>query len=204
MKKKNTFPIKLCLVAAAVILLTVCFFPLFNQQGLRGPDGFLRSRGDGLFTGSSTVQLQDGVLSFSSGLEALTVTEEDGVYTITRADEILYRGKEPDEEKNRYILADGTVTELLDGDHYPVSVGNVIDIFSDDLSIRGNGRYLTIGLAILLIWAIDLLFPNFFYTIDIRRIGNKSAPSPTYRRVQRLLWLLLPLWGLVCLVMAVG
>ena len=61
---------------------------------------------------------------------------------------------------------------------------------------------MTAGIAGLLIWIADILFPNLFYRVDPRSIGGRGAPSATYRKIQRVMRIILPLWALVFLTLS--
>ncbi len=201
--KRKSLVLRLLPSIFTIILLTL-FFPLYNQPGVHTRAGFLRSTSDGAYAGGSVlVQEQDGVLTFSGDYLPLTVTRQDDVYTITREEDVLFSGKAPDAEHDWVILADGILADSADDrDAYPVSVAQAIAIASGNLSVRGNSRYLLLALVILAIWCVDILFPNFFFRLDFRQMGQKNKPSPTYRKVQKALWVILPLWGIMCLVMA--
>lgn len=211
MKEKRQFSFWRLLPAVFVVLLLgIWYFPLYNQPGVHITDEFLQNTADGIFKGTkTTVFVQEGVLSFTSveheSLLPLSVIQDEEVYTIFQEDELLFAGKVPDAEHDRTILADGTLTVSGSGEEnsYPVTISQAIAIASGDLSTRGSSQYLLLALAILAIWCIDILFPDFFFRIDFRQMGRKSAPSLTYRKIQKVLWVVLPLWGLMCLVMAI-
>lgn len=213
MKEKKRFSIwRLLLIILLVLVLIAWFFPLYNQLGVHTADEFLQNTADGVFKSNKTVVLeQDGVLSFTDSshedLSPLTVTQNGEVYTILQEGEILFVGKAPDTEHDRIILADGTLIDTAgetdEIDMYPVSVSQAIAIVSENLETKGNSRYLLPALAIWAIWCIDILFPDFFFQADFRQMGKKNTPSPTYRKIQRVLRIILPWWGLMCLFLAV-
>lgn len=208
MKTKKRFSLWRLLPSILTVIILTLYFPVYNQPGIHTSDGFFQNTEDGVYENNmSIIREKDGLLTFSGDYHPLTVTQSEDVYTITRQDEVLFSGKAPDAAHDRLIQAGGTLvdTESPDesADYYPVSVSQVIAIVSGNLETRGNSRYLALALAILAIWCVDILFPDFFFRADFRQMGKKNAPSPTYRKVQRTLWIVLPLWGLMCLILAI-
>lgn len=208
MKDKKRFSVWRLLPAILTVIVLTLYFPVYNQPGVHTAQGFLQSTGGGVYKSSTDiVKAQDGVLTFSGDYHALTVTADGDVYTITQEDDVLFAGKAPDSAHDRLIQADGLLVSAdakdENVDYYPLSVANAIAIATGSLETRGSSRYLTLALAVLLIWCVDILFPNFFFKADFRNVGKKTVPSATYRKVQKVLWIVLPLWGLMCLVLAV-
>ena len=187
-------------VVIALLLVTFLYFPLYNQPGVHTAAGFLPETEPGVYSaGGVTLAVSDGTVSFPGGLSPLSAApmEQAGYYTVTRDGDVLYSGPIPaSEAEDRAIAADGTLSPLTDGTlpagGYPVSLSQLIPLSQGTPETRGRGG-LTAGFAALLIWAVDLLFPNFFFRADPRNAGSRSAPAAGYRRVQRALWLILPL-----------
>lgn len=192
-----------CLLTILVIAL---YLPAYNQQGVRTVDGgFLARNSDGnVYTGpSGSVTIENGTLTFEDGLEPLTVTEEDGFYTITRQEEILYSGRMPETRDDRKIQPDGTIVPAgKSTESYPILLSRMILLSQGQSETRGDQRHMTAGIAGLLIWIADILFPNLFYRVDPRSIGGRGAPSATYRKIQRVMRIILPLWALVFLTLS--
>ena len=176
MKDKKRFSVWRLLPAILTVIVLTLYFPVYNQPGVHTEHGFLQNTGDGLYqSGTDIVKAENGVLTFSGDYHALTVTVDSEVYTIAQDGGILFSGKAPDPAHDRLIQADGLLVSAdaadENADYYPVSVANAIAIATGSLETRGSSRYLTLALAVLLIWCVDILFPNFFFKADFRNVG---------------------------------
>ena len=196
-------PVKILLCILTAIVAAI-YLPFYFQKGVRSDSGFLTEK-DGVFSSSSlSITVSDGTLTFSDpSLSPLTVSEEDGFYTVSLNGDVLYSGRMPDETSERRILSDGTLTLPDDSSPgYPLSLSRIILIGTGGSETRGQQHYLLIAAVSIAIWLIDILFPDFFFKSDFRNFGSSRTPSPTYRKAQRILWILFPLWSAVFLVLA--
>ncbi len=203
--KKRTFLLGKLAACLLTILVIALYFPVYAQPGVHTLDGgFLSLTEDGQYTGSAgTISLDGSTLSFDNGLSPLTVTVEDGFYTVMQQEEVLYTGRMPEDSDDRKILEDGTIVAVTDSsDGYPLLLSQIISLSQGQNEIRGDRRHMTAGIAGLLIWIADILFPNLFYRVDPRSIGGRGAPSATYRKIQRVMRIILPLWALVFLTLS--
>ncbi len=195
-------------VVAVILLVGVLYFPLYNQLGVHTAAGFLPETETGVYSaGGLTISVQEGTVSFPGELSPLTVTPraEEGYYDVTLGDETLYSGPVPaNEQEDRAIGTDGTLSPLTDGNipagDYPIALSQLIPLSQGTPETRGQGN-LTVGIATLLIWMVDILFPNFFFRADPRNVGSKDGPAVGYRKVQKVLWMALPLLG-ACFLLA--
>ena len=202
---RRRFPFGKLAACLVTVILVLLYLPLYNQLGVHSPDaGFLSLTEDGVYQNAAAkVTVQDGTLIFDNGLLPLTVTEEDGFYTITRQDEILYSGRVPSEQEERRILEDGTIVTPSESESgYPLLLSRIIALSQGQSETRGDQGKMTIGMAALIIWILDVLFPSFLYRVDLRSIGGRGAPTATYRKIQRVLRVILPLWALVFLALS--
>ena len=203
--KKRKFPLVKLAACLFTCILIAIYLPLYNQLGVHSLNmGFLSLTEDGVYENAAgKITVQDGTLTFDNGLSPLTVTEEDGFYTVTQQDEILYSGRMPAENDDRRILEDGTIVTPSESESgYPLLLSRIIALSQGQSETRGNQHQMTIGMAALIIWIVDVLFPNFFYRVDFRSIGGRGAPSATYRKIQKVLRIILPLWALAFLAMS--
>lgn len=195
-------------VAVVVLLIGFVYFPLYNQPGLHTPAGFFPETEAGVYSaGGASITVSDSTVSFPGGLEPLTVTARtgEGYYDVTQGDEILYSGPLPASvQDERSIAADGTLSPLSDGEipagSYPITLSQLIAASQGIPETRGQGG-LTAGIATFLIWMVDILFPNFFFRADPRNIGSKEGPVRGYRKIQKVLWMALPILG-ACFLLA--
>ena len=203
--KKRKFPLAKLAACLLTCILIAIYLLLYNQLGVHSLNmGFLSLTEDGVYENAAgKITVQDGTLTFDNGLSPLTVTEEDGFYTVTQQDEILYSGRMPAENDDRRILEDGTIVTPSESESgYPLLLSRIIALSQGQSVTRGNQQQMTIGMAALIIWIVDVLFPNFFYRVDFRSIGGRVAPSATYRKIQKVLRIILPLWALAFLAMS--
>ena len=208
MDKVKKILLRLIPTVLTVVMLTF-YFPLFNVRGLRLADGFYRYDDSEKSLTMGSVQIldkADGVIfdGYFGELAPLLVEREGERFTILREGEILYQGKAPDPAYDRYIQPDGLLVagnEAPKG-NYPLTVSQLIGFVTGEVPIRGQSNFFTLGLAALVIWCADVLFPNLFYRLDFRHLGKKGEPPANWRKVQRVLQIILPLWGVMSLVMA--
>ena len=195
-------------VAAVILLIGFVYFPLYNQPGLHTAAGFFPETETGVYSaGGASITVSGGTVSFPGELEPLTVTPraEEGYYDVSQGEETLYSGPIPvSAEDERSIAADGTLSPLSGGEipagSYPVTLSQLISVSQGTPETRGQGG-LTAGIATLLIWMADILFPNFFFKADPRNIGSKESPAAGYRKIQKVLWMALPVLG-ACFLLA--
>ncbi len=203
-KGKGHLPLKLFLCVLTILLIIV-YIPFYNQEGVHSDAGFLTKKDHVFSNAVVSISEENGILTFSeTDLSPLTVSEKDGFYTVSQNGNILYSGRMPTEDEERRILSDGTLTLPADRTSgYPLTLSQIILLGEGGTEKRGSRQYFIVALVSLMIWMVDILFPDFFFKSDFRNFGSDRTPSPGYRKVQRLLWILFPLWSLMFLVKAV-
>ena len=195
-------------VAAVILLIGFVYFPLYNQPGLHTAAGFFPETETGVYSaGGTSITVSDGTVSFPGELEPLTVTPraEEGYYDVFQGDETLYLRPHPRfcrrravDRRRRHPLP--PLGREIPAGSYPVTLSQLISVSQGTPETRGQGG-LTAGIATLLIWMADILFPNFFFKADPRNIGSKENPAAGYRKIQRVLWMALPVLG-ACFLLA--
>lgn len=78
--------------------------------------------------------------------------------------------------------------DTLDG----LTVYTLVDIFCGDEELRGDAPLLAVAVFILIIWIVDICFPDFFFRIRYAISVKDPEPSEWYRTVQKITWVIYP------------
>lgn len=85
------------------------------------------------------------------------------------------------------IRVDGE-PDTLDG----LTVYTLVDIFCGDEELRGDAPFLAVAVFILLVWIVDICFPDFFFQLRYAISVKDPEPSEWYRTVQKITWVIYP------------
>ncbi len=88
--------------------------------------------------------------------------------------------------------------------NYEITPYNIINIATKrNLGIRGKGQPFVFAILLLIITAIDIKYPLFFFQLDTFLNVEDAKPSEFFLAMQRMSWYVMPIISLILLVVAI-
>lgn len=95
---------------------------------------------------------------------------------------------------------------LVNGEapHYEVYLANVVGYAASQYdSYRGKFQFLFPALILLIYTFIDIKFPLFFFKLRNTVTIKKPEPSDFYISIQKIMWYINPIIGIVLMILAI-
>lgn len=112
-------------------------------------------------------------------------------------------------DKNGHLFIDGISQASVSGQspynsYYKIYLGNVVSFaaFEND-TIRGDVRFLLLAVFLIILTAIDMRFPLFFFKLKYAFAVNDPEPSDFFLAMQRISWYAYSIIAFILLICAV-